>query len=331
MGLGDKYVKISPFCYSINNNEAGVTVMNRCLVFVIVLLLSACGGSSSTTNAGNESTAGSGDSAQENNGGGTAAEIPVAFAAPTSTQIRPGVEISADGSGCTGNFLFSPNSQTVYIGVAAHCFSEDTNDGIDSCETNNLPIGFNQVVIQNATQPGEIVYSSWRAMQESGETPGSNVCVYNDFALVKIHSDDLANIHPAAFAFGGPVSLRTGLAAVGDDVFAYGRSPFHFGQRTLEAKSGSITGVSGDGWAYQIQTDNPGVPGDSGGPIFGPNGEALAVLSVLSAGVGGLNVIDVSNGVTNLDRALQYAIDGGFINANTKLLVWPDFYPAGDF
>jgi hypothetical protein len=297
-------------------------VINRYLVFVIAVLLSACGGSSSSpgaTNLGTEST------------GGTARETPATFAAPTSTQIRPGVEISADGSGCTGNFLFSPNSQTVYIGVAAHCFSEDTNNGIDACETNNLPIGFNQVGIENATQPGEIVYSSWRAMQESGETPGSDACVYNDFALVKIHPDDLANIHPAAFAFGGPVSLRTDLAAVGDDVFAYGRSPFHSGQRSLEAKSGSITGVSGDGWAYQIQTDNPGVPGDSGGPIFGPNGEALAVLSVLSAGVGGLNVIDVSNGVTNLDRALRYAIDGGFINANTKVLLWPDFYPAGDF
>jgi hypothetical protein len=308
-------------------------IMNRWLVFVFLAFLSACGGSSnsSSSNAANE-----GDTSGEmtsSPGGGNASVPgrPSSFGVPVASQIRPGVEISADGSGCTGNFLFSPNAQTVYIGVAAHCFSEDTNNGIDPCETNNLPIGFNQVVIENATQPGEIVYSSWRAMQESGETPGSDACVYNDFALVKIHPDDLANIHPAAFAFGGPVSLRSGLAAVDDDVFAYGRSPYHFGQRTLEAKSGSITGVSGEDWAYQIRTDNPGVPGDSGGPIFGPNGEALAALSVLSAGVGGLNVIDVSNGAVNLDRALRYAIDGGFINANTKVLLWPDFYPAGDF
>lgn len=308
--------------------------MDRWLAFIFVASLSACGGSSnsSSLNAANDSDT-NGEMTSSPGGGGNAAVpgSPTSFGVPVANQIRPGVEISADGSGCTGNFLFSPNAQTVYIGVAAHCFSEDTNDGIDACETNNLPIGFNQVVIENATQAGEIVYSSWRAMQESGETPGSNACVYNDFALVKIHPDDLANIHPAGFAFGGPVSLRTGLAAVGDDVFAYGRSPFHFGQRNLEAKSGSITGVSGDGWAYQIQTDNPGVPGDSGGPIYGPNGEALAVLSVLSAGVGGLSVINVSNGVTNLDRALRYAIDGGFINANTKVLLWPDFYPAGDF
>ncbi|MEX1664349.1 trypsin-like peptidase domain-containing protein [Zhongshania arctica] len=308
--------------------------MDRWLAFIFVALLSACGGSSnsSSSNAANDSDT-NGEMTSSPGGGGNAAVpgSPSSFGVPVANQIRPGVEISADGSGCTGNFLFSPNAQTVYIGVAAHCFSEDTNSGVDACETNNLPIGFNQVVIENATQAGEIVYSSWRAMQESGETPGSNACVYNDFALVKIHPDDLANIHPAGFAFGGPVSLRTGLAAVGDDVFAYGRSPFHFGQRNLEAKSGTITGVSGDGWAYQIQTDNPGVPGDSGGPIYGPNGEALAVLSVLSAGVGGLSVINVSNGVTNLDRALRYAIDGGFINANTKVLLWPDFYPAGDF
>ena len=309
--------------------------MNRCLVFVLVALLSACGGSSSSSNAantGNETPGGEVAAPGSNDGGVTPTpETPSVYGIPVATQIRPGVVISADGSSCTGNFLFSPNAQTVYIGVAAHCFSIDTNDGVDPCETNNLPIGFNQVTIENATQPGEIVYSSWRAMQESGETPGSNTCVYNDFALVKIHSADLANIHPAAFAFGGPVSLLTGLAAVGEAVYAYGRSPYHFGLRLLEAKSGSISAILGDGWAYQIVTDKASIPGDSGGPIFGANGQALAVTSVLSVGIGLDLRPPVSNGVTNLDRALQYAIDGGFINASTKLLLWPDFYPRGNF
>ena len=311
--------------------------MNRWLVIALVGLLSACGGSSnsSSSNGGANNDGGS-DGGEistppvtdgEDN---TPPETPVSYGVPMATQIRPGVEISANGSGCTGNFLFSPNSQTVYIGVAAHCFSLDSNDDIDPCESNNLPIGFNQVVIENASQPGEIVYSSWRAMQESGETPGSNACTYNDFALVKIHSDDVANIHPASFAFGGPVSLFTGLASVGDAVYAYGRSPYHFGLRLLEAKSGDITAVLVNGWAYQIVTDNASIPGDSGGPIFGPNGQALAVTSVLTLSLG-LGAAPVSNGVTNLDRALQYAIDGGFINASTKLIAWPDFYPSGNF
>ncbi|MBQ0794759.1 MAG: trypsin-like peptidase domain-containing protein [Zhongshania sp.] len=309
-------------------------MMTRWVIFVFVALLAACGGSSSSSNStptNSDNSAGTNNPPQENGGGTSSPETPVSFGVPTGSQIRPGMEISADGSGCTGNFLFSPNAQTVYIGVAAHCFSIDTNDGVDPCETNNLPIGFNQVIIENATQPGELVYSSWRAMQEQGETPGSDACVYNDFALVKVHSDDLANIHPASFAFGGPVSLFTGLASVGDNVFAYGRSPFHFGLRNLEAKSGTITAVLGGGWAYEIRTDKASIPGDSGGPIFGPTGQALAVTSVLSVGLGGPTLLNVSNGVANVDRALKYAIDGGFINASTKLLVWPDFYPSANF
>lgn len=306
--------------------------MNQWLIVALVVLISACGGSSNANSVDTDSSGMSNDeqpaTGSPNNG---ESQVPAVYGTPLASQIRPGVEITADGSACTGNFIFSPNNKTFYIGVAAHCFSADTNDGTDSCETNNLPIGYNQVMIENATQPGEIIYSSWRAMQEAGETPGSDACVYNDFALVKIHQDDIANVHPAAIAFGGPISLHSDLASVGNNVYAYGRSPYHLGLRALEAKSGSISAILGSGWAYEINTDNASIPGDSGGPIFGPNGEALAVTSVLSVGLGGLSLINISNGVVNLDRALQYAIDGGFINANTALITWPDFYPSGDF
>jgi len=294
------------------------------MILAVILSLTACGGSSSSNprpvdNGGLQSVA---EPAPEQK-----PSIAASYGTPSADQIRPGALISADGSGCTGNFLYSPNAQTVYIGVAAHCFSSDTNSGVDPCESNNLPIGFNQITIENASQPGELVYTSWRAMQEMGETAGSNVCTYNDFALVKIHADDIAKIHPAAIAFGGPTAMFTGLATVGEEVYAYGQSPFHFGRRSREAKQGKINAVLGGGWAYDIVTDTASVSGDSGGPVFSAAGKALAVTSVVS-----LNVSPtlVSNGVANLDRALRYAIDGGFINANTKLISWPDFYPAGD-
>lgn len=283
------------------------------MLLLTIIMLGACGGSSSTTS--NRTTA-------AGNG-----RLPINQGVPLESQIRPGVEIIADGSSCTSNFLYSPNAQTVYIGVAAHCFSPDTNSGIDPCESNNLAIGFNAVTIENATQPGELVYTSWRAMQESGETAGSDICLYNDFALVKIHPADLANVHPAAIAFGGPTALFTGLAAVGEGVYAYGQSPLHFGVRSREAKKGQVTNVLGDGWAYEIVTDTPSLSGDSGGPIFSSSGKALAATSLLSVG---LSVNPVSNGVVNLERALDYAKKGGFINASTKLLTWPAFYPAGD-
>ncbi|WP_373080486.1 trypsin-like peptidase domain-containing protein [Zhongshania sp.] len=289
-------------------------MIKQSLLLLLFIILSACGGSSSTSSPTRSTIPSSGS-------------IPNSQAVPSADHIRPGVEIVADGSSCTSNFLFSPNPQTVYIGVAAHCFSPDTNSGVDPCESNNLAIGYNEISIANASEPGELVYTSWRAMQEAGETVGSDICQYNDFALVKIHPNDLANVHPAAIAFGGPTALFTGTAAVGAGVFAYGQSPLHFGVRSREAKKGQITGVLGDGWAYDIVTDTPSLSGDSGGPIFTADGKALAATSVLSLSV---SVNPVSNGVVNLERALQYAKNGGFINSGTKLLTWSEFHSGGD-
>ncbi|MFT5887419.1 MAG: hypothetical protein ACI9BO_000225 [Zhongshania sp.] len=290
----------------------------------VIFILAGCGGGSSS------SAAAPGSPAPQDNGGGAPSSAGGSNAAtygePKSTQIRPGAEIVANGSSCTGNFLYSPFAGEVYIGVAAHCFSPDSNRGIDPCETSNLPIG-SAVSIENAVHSGQLVYSSWQAMQANKEIPGSAACQYNDFALVKIDSRDLANIHPAVVAIGGPKSLFTGLANVGDKVLAYGHSSLNFGSRDVEIKEGEIRAVQGGGWAYELVVDNPGVPGDSGGPVLTANGRALAVINVITAGFGSALV---TNGVVNLDMALRYAIDGSFINRGTKILTWDDFRPAGD-
>ncbi len=283
------------------------------LILVLGLAVVACGDSSS-----------SGDRSGD---GQTAVAVSGrSFAEPLASHIRPGVEVVAEGASCTSNFLFQLNEQTVFLGVAAHCFSPDTNGGVDPCETNNLAIGFNQVIVENATQPAELVYSSWRAMQEAGETPGSDACIYNDFALVKLHPDDIANIHPATMAFGGPTALASGMAAVGEEIYLYGHSSLHLGLRELEAMTGRIVEVVGGGWSYDVTTDTPAVSGDSGGPILDSQGRALAVTSVLSVG---LRADPLRNGVVNLDRALRYAKDNGFIHRDIGLLTWSDFRPDG--
>ena len=286
------------------------------LMTLATLALSGCnsGSSSSTSSAGptaNSPGAGVGASSRQ-------------FGTPTRTQIRPGVEISSRNGSCTSNFLYAENSVTVYIGVAAHCFSEDTNSGIDPCNTRNEAIGFAGITIENASRPGTLAYSSWSAMQQRGETPGSDVCSLNDFALVQIHPDDLANIHPAAIGFGGPVALFTGLAAVGDTVYSYGQSAAHGGVNDLEEKRGRITRIVGGGLGYRISTDSPGLPGDSGSAVLHQDGRALGVLSDVGVGIG---LAPVSNGVVNLERALDYARRGGFISASTQLLTWDEFSP----
>ncbi len=282
-------------------------------LLLAALFLGACksGGSSSSSSV---------DTANPSNPAGRE------FGVPTRTQIRPGVEVSSRNGSCTSNFLYAANSATVYIGVAAHCFSEDTNRGVDPCESRNEALGFDGITIENASRSGRLVYSSWAAMQQSGEKAGSELCALNDFALVQIHPDDLDNIHPAAIGFGGPTALFTGLAAVGDTVYSYGQSPAHGGVNDLEEKRGRITRIVAGGWAYRVSTDSAGLPGDSGSAVLHHDGRALAVLSDVGVAIGG-SAAPVSNGVVNLERALSYARNGGFIPASVRLVTWAEFSP----
>lgn len=292
--------------------------------FVLVFSLLACGGggSSSSGAAPASSSAGNGESTGDggsNTSGGSASE----FGEPNDQQIRPGVQITSSGSSCTSNFLYRANDVTVFIGVAAHCFSPDSNDNsVSPCEAQNENIGFDQVQIENATQPGTLIYSSWQAMQENAVPAGDALCDVNDFALVQIHPDDLDNIHPSAFVVGGPTALYTGLADVGDRVFSYGQSAFHFGVGDLEEKQGQVSDITGGDWIYQISSDNPGLPGDSGSAVIHEDGRALGVLSTVGVRVG---PGAVSNGVVNLEKALNYAKSGGFIPASTVLLTADTF------
>lgn len=292
------------------------------IVLVATLGLVACGGGSS----GGSSSGGSFPDNSDGNAGDPGAPDQAGGSGPLEGQIRPGVEVVADGASCTSNFLYRLNAETVYLGVAAHCFSPDTNSGIDACETENLETGFDQVIVENASRPAVLVYSSWRAMQEVGEEPGSNACTFNDFALVKLHPDDISNIHPATRAFGGPTALAAGTAAVGEGIYLYGQSALHGGRADLETMAGRIVAVEGEGWSYDVVTDTPALPGDSGGPVLDSQGRALAVTSALSAGV---RVDPLRNGVVNLSRALAYAKEHGFIDQGVSLLTFEQFDPEG--
>ncbi len=279
---------------------------------LLLVALAGCNSDSSTTD-----TVDSGVAA-------VSAAVPRDYGEPSNDQIRPGVTISSSYGTCTSNFLFYLNADTYYIGTAAHCFSQDTNSGTDPCDSRNAPRGFAEITIENADHPGELVYSSWDAMQQEGEQRGGDVCSYNDFALVRIHHDDLDKVHPSAIHYGGPTALYSGLAAVGDDVYSYGQSPFHAGVSSLQSKQGRITSVVGGGWLYRVSSDNPGLSGDSGSAVLHENGQALAILSDVGVGFG---LAPVSNGVVNLEKALAYAKASGFIAQGVQLATWSEFSP----
>src|SRR6185503_9511027 len=133
---------------------------------------------------------------------------PREWAALGVATIRPGASID-DGS-CTANFVFtSLDNSTVYLGTAAHCFSDDGNTQTDGCAANVQPLGTTRD-IQGTTHAAVLVYSSWVAMQAN---PGASApCLGNDFALMQLDPEDAAKVNPAMQSFGGP----TGLAEVKD-------------------------------------------------------------------------------------------------------------------
>ena len=221
------------------------------------------------------------------------------WAPAASAAIHPGVQTYTNGGQCTANFIYSDGANT-YIGQAAHCSSTGSNTDTNGCSTQSLPLG-TPVTILGAAHPGTLVYNSWIAMQQAGETD-PDTCAYNDLALVKIDPADVATVNPSIPHWGGPVGLNTTGTATGDSVYSYGNSILRLGITLLSPKEGTSTGDIGGGWSHGVTTVTPGIPGDSGSAFLDANGNALGDLSTLSVGVPD----GVANNVSDLSRELNY-------------------------
>jgi hypothetical protein len=225
------------------------------------------------------------------------------FAEPTwapagSAKIRPGNQTYTDGAQCTSNFVFYDAADNVYLGQAAHCSGTGGATETNGCDSGSLPLG-TQVEIEDATRPGTLVYNSWIAMQQAGETNAA-ACEHNDFALVKVDPADAPAVNPTIPFWGGPTGT-TASVPNGEKVLSYGNSSLRLGIRQLSPKEGLKIGTQGGGWSHQVYTVTPGVPGDSGSAFIDRGGRAFGVLSTLQiAPTAG------SNGVSDLSRAVAY-------------------------
>ena len=222
--------------------------------------------------------------------------------------IRPGAETVTGGNQCTANFIFTETTTTadgteelsaVYIGQAAHCASLGGATGTDGCQEESMPLG-TPVEVEGASQAGELVYSSWIAMQEANESD-ENTCWYNDFALVALDSADWGSVNPTVPFWGGPVALTTDGTDTFEDVYSYGNSSLRFGIEDLKPKKGYSLGDCCDGWTHDVYTLTPGIPGDSGSGFLDAEGNAFGVLATLAVAP-----FPASNGVTDLAHALDY-------------------------
>ncbi|HEX4903219.1 MAG TPA: hypothetical protein VFV42_10450 [Acidimicrobiales bacterium] len=224
--------------------------------------------------------------------------------APAATAtIHPGVQTYTEGAQCTANFIFT-DATDVFIGQAAHCSGTGAATETDGCDSASLPLG-TPVEIEGATRPGVLVYNSWLAMQDEGETD-ANTCAYNDFALVRIDPADHDKVNPSIPFWGGPVAVGDATSAL-ETVYSYGNSSLRLGIELLSPKLGASLGTDGGGWNHPVYTVTPGIPGDSGSAFLDRDGNAIGVLSTLQ-----LAPLVASNGVSDVGLALDYARSHGF-------------------
>jgi hypothetical protein len=236
---------------------------------------------------------------------GSVAGAPGAWAPAATAPIHPGVMTFTNGTNqCTSNFVFA-DATDVYLGQSAHCGSIGGATETNGCLAPSMPLN-TPVQINGATQPGELVYSSWLTMQSRNETDAAT-CQYNDFALVRLDPADHSRVNPSVPVFGGPVGVASAVAN-GARVFSYGNSSLRFGITTLSPKEGVKILSKGGGWNHLVYTATPGIPGDSGSGFLDASGKAFGALSTL-------NVLPepAGNGVADLAKALAY------LHANTSL------------
>jgi hypothetical protein len=223
---------------------------------------------------------------------------PRTWAPADHASLRPGVQTVSESGQCTANFVFT-NGADVFLGQAAHCTGTGAATETDGCRAKSLPLG-TKVTIEGASEPGVLVYNSWRTMQARGER-GSEPCRYNDFALVRIDPADHARVNPTIPYWGGPTGLGT-TTKVMEPVYSYGNSSLRLGLRALSPKEGYSLGASPQGWSHLVYTVTPGIPGDSGSAFLDSSGRAVGVLSTMA-----LAPLAASNNVTDLSRAIDYA------------------------
>ncbi len=250
---------------------------------------------------------------------------PIEWSAPTSQQwLRPGAQTVHDGSQCTVNFLFHYKWYRFFIGSAAHCIESIDLNSICGTKPTNV-IGKTATVRSHggASAATTIAYSSWVTMHNKG----GGSCPDNDFALYELGPEAQKHMHPAVYHLGGPTALADDGYGTGAVLYGFGASGLrgnqgiaYPGQDAVNAKRGLSLGTSG--YYQQVYYATPGIPGDSGGPALGPNGEALGAASVIYyAPVTG------SNGYTLVPDALQYMREReGWA---PQLVTYDDWTPLG--
>lgn len=230
------------------------------------------------------------------------------WAGADTASIHPGVQTRVEGAQCTSNFIFVQVQQIdgvgyltdVLLGYAGHCATSTGN--ADECTDEAYEVG-HRVEVQGADHEATVAYNASLTMIRVKEDD-PDTCMNNDFGLVRLHRDDWANVNPSLPLFGGPVAVNETGTSLGDDVYAWGNSSLRLGFEETSPKQGVSLGTDSGGWNHRVYTVTPGIPGDSGSGYLDAEGNALGLVSTVA-----LAPFTGSNAITDVRRALQYAVD----------------------
>ena len=221
--------------------------------------------------------------------------------AATAT-VHPGVQTLTEGAQCASNFVFT-NGSDVYLGQAAHCSGTGAATDTNGCDSASLPIG-TKVDVDGAGAQGTMVYDSWIAMQQAGES-AEETCAYNDLALIRLDPSDVPKTNPSIPDFGGPSGVGT--ASAGSRSTHTATRSSASGVTLLSPKNGLVVSTTAGGWSYTVYTATPGIPGDSGSAFLDSQGQALGILSTVA-----IAPLPASNGVGAVGKEIAYAPNHGF-------------------
>lgn len=230
---------------------------------------------------------------------GPRATVEPVWATPEEADIRPGSVIRLETGDCPVNFVFHrPDNGAVFLGTTSYCVRDLYVGAIGT-------VGDEQNIVI-------LIYRSFDTMAEIGETD-PNALEYNDFAIFHLDRASAHRVNPS-LPEGGPVALADGSAyGVGDRLRLFAPSA------TLAAapsyREGVVAGTGGE-WALLTYTVVPGAPGEMGGGVLDPEGNAVGVLVTL-----GVVPNPGANGVARLDMLMAYAREHGKLDM--ELATWP--------
>lgn len=191
------------------------------------------------------------------------------WAPASEATVHPGVTVTIAGVKCVAGFVVKQRHR-VFLTVPASCSGVSDGQPVDGCASAQVPVGL-KVRIQGARHRGTIAYSSFAAMQLSGESR-VNRCANNSLTLIRIDRRDLRRTNPSLPVLGGPAGLDPAATAAPTQLTVL---------LSGAATAAQATSTTAAGWAHGVVIDGEADNLSVGSPVVDGAGKAVGMVTVV--------------------------------------------------